>query len=58
LEKSISQKIQVWEFEEVTIGSWSYLVVDQPQKIEPPHSMGAGRLQHSNIKVLFFLGVL
>jgi hypothetical protein len=44
LEKSISQKIKVWEFEEVTIGSWSYLVVDQPQKIATPHSREARRL--------------
>jgi hypothetical protein len=42
--KSISQKIKVWELKEVTIGSWSYLVVDQPQKITAPHSMGARRL--------------
>jgi hypothetical protein len=44
LEESISQKIKVWEFKEVTVGSWSYLVVDQPQKIAAPHSMGARRL--------------
>jgi hypothetical protein len=40
-------------FKEVTVGSSSYLVVDQPQNIATPHSMGARRLQHSNIKVLF-----
>jgi hypothetical protein len=28
LEKSISQKIKVWEFKEVLVGSWSYLLVD------------------------------
>jgi hypothetical protein len=44
LEESISQKIKVWEFKEVTVGSWSYLVVDQPQKIAAPHSMGVRRL--------------
>jgi hypothetical protein len=44
IEKLISQKIKVWEFKEVSIGSWSYLVVDQPQKIAAPHSMGARRL--------------
>jgi hypothetical protein len=42
--KSISQNIKVWEFKEVTVGSWSYLVVDQLQKIAIPHSMGARRL--------------
>jgi hypothetical protein len=44
LEESISQKIKVWEFKEVTVGSWSYFVVDQAQKIAAPHSMGAKRL--------------
>ena len=44
LEKSISQKIKVWEFKEVIVGSWSYLVVNKPQKIATPHSMGARRL--------------
>jgi hypothetical protein len=39
-----SQKIKVWELEEVTIESWSYLVVDQPQKISAPHSLGSRRL--------------
>jgi hypothetical protein len=44
LEKSISQKSKVKKFKEVTIGSYSYLVVDQPQKIAAPHSMEAKRL--------------
>jgi hypothetical protein len=44
LEKSISQKIKVLEFKEEIVGSWIYLVVDQPQKIAAPHSMGARRL--------------
>ena len=25
LEKSISQKIKIWEFKEETVGSWNYL---------------------------------
>jgi hypothetical protein len=29
---------------EVTVGSSNYLVIDQPQKISAPHSMGARRL--------------
>jgi hypothetical protein len=37
-------KKNVWEFKEVIVGSWSYLVVDQPQKIAALHSMGARRL--------------
>jgi hypothetical protein len=41
---SISQKIKGWEFKEVTVGSWSYPFVVQPQKIAAPHSMGARRL--------------
>jgi hypothetical protein len=57
LEESIFQKIKVWKFKEVAVGSWSYLVVDQPQKIAAPHSLGARRLWHSNIKVFFFFGV-
>jgi hypothetical protein len=28
----------------VTIGSWSHLVGDQPQKIAPPLSMGSMKL--------------
>jgi hypothetical protein len=32
------------KFKEVTVGSWSYLVVDQPQKNSAPHSMGSRRL--------------
>jgi hypothetical protein len=44
LEKLISQKLKIWEFKEVIVGSWSYLVVDQPQKIAAPHSMGSTRL--------------
>jgi hypothetical protein len=44
LEKSISQKIKVWKFEEVTIGSWSYLTENQPQKIAAAQSMGSMRL--------------
>jgi hypothetical protein len=42
--KSISQKLKIWEFKEVTIGSWSYLVINQPQKFAAPHSIGARRL--------------
>jgi hypothetical protein len=38
--KLISQKIKEWEFKEVTVGSWSYLVGNQPQKFVAPHSMG------------------
>jgi hypothetical protein len=37
-------KIIVWEFKEVTIGSSSYLIGNQPQKITAPHSMGSRRL--------------
>jgi hypothetical protein len=44
LEESISQKIKVREFKEVAVGSRGYLVVDQPQKISAPHSMGSMRL--------------
>jgi hypothetical protein len=44
LEESISLPEKVWELEEVTVGSWSYLVEHQPQKITPPHSMGSRRL--------------
>jgi hypothetical protein len=33
-----------WELEEVTVGSWSYLVEHQPPKIIAPHSMGFRRL--------------
>jgi hypothetical protein len=40
LEKSISQKIKVWEFEDLIVGSWNYLVENQLQKISAPHSMG------------------
>jgi hypothetical protein len=38
----------------MTVGSSSYLVINQPQKIAASHSMEARRLEHSNIKVLFF----
>jgi hypothetical protein len=44
LEKSISQKIKVWESKEVTVGSWSYLVGNKPKKSLVPHSMGSKRL--------------
>jgi hypothetical protein len=44
LEESISLPKKVWELEEVTIGSWSYLVEHQPPKITAPHSMGSRRL--------------
>jgi hypothetical protein len=37
-------KNKVWDLKKVTVGSWSYLVIDQPQKIAAPHSMGARRL--------------
>jgi hypothetical protein len=36
--------MKVWKFKEVSIGSSSYVVVDQPQKIAALHSMGATRL--------------
>jgi hypothetical protein len=39
-----SQKIKVWNFKKMTVGSWSYFVVNQPHKIAAPHSMGARRL--------------
>jgi hypothetical protein len=52
---NFSKKIIVWEFKEITIGSWSYHVVDQPQKNVAHHSMGSRRLQHSNIKVFFWM---
>jgi hypothetical protein len=35
---------KVRELEEVTVGSWSYLVEHQPPKITAPHSMGFRRL--------------
>jgi hypothetical protein len=35
---------EVWELEEVTLGSWSYLVENQPPKITSPHSMVSRRL--------------
>jgi hypothetical protein len=37
-------KNKVWKFKEVLIGSWSYLVLDQLQKIVAPRSMQARRL--------------
>jgi hypothetical protein len=46
LEKEISQKIKVWEFKEVIVGSWSYLVVNQLQIITAPYSMGFRRLEN------------
>jgi hypothetical protein len=36
--------ISEWNLEEVTIGSWSYLVEHQSPKITAPHSMGSKRL--------------
>jgi hypothetical protein len=33
-----------WEFKEVIVGSWSYLVGHQPRKIVVPYSMGSMRL--------------
>jgi hypothetical protein len=42
--KSISQKIKVWVFNEVTVETWSYLVGNRPQKIVAPHSMRSRRL--------------
>jgi hypothetical protein len=41
---NFSKKIKVSEFKEVTIGSWSYFVGNQPQKIAALHSMGSKRL--------------
>jgi hypothetical protein len=38
------KKIKVWEFKELTVGSWSYLVENQPQNISTPHSMVSKRL--------------
>jgi hypothetical protein len=40
----ISIPKKVWEFEEVTVGSWSYSVEHQPSKITAPHSMRSRRL--------------
>jgi hypothetical protein len=37
-------KNKIWDFKKVIVGSWSYLVVDQPQKIVAPHSLGSMRL--------------
>jgi hypothetical protein len=37
-------KNKKWDLKKVTIGSWSYLVGNQPQKIAAPHSMGSMRL--------------
>jgi hypothetical protein len=45
-------KIKVWEFKEVIVGSWSYLVGNQPQKIATLFSMGA--LGHYNIQTSKF----
>jgi hypothetical protein len=39
-----SKPKKVWELEEVTVGPWSYLDVDQLQKIAAPHSVGTRRL--------------
>jgi hypothetical protein len=44
LEESISLPKKVWELEEVTVGSSSYLVEYQPPKITAPHSIGSRRL--------------
>jgi hypothetical protein len=44
LEESISPPKKVQDFEEVTVGSSSYLVGHQTQKIIAPHSMGSRRL--------------
>jgi hypothetical protein len=44
LEESISLPKKVWELEEVTLGSWSYLVEHQPPKTTAPHSMGSRKL--------------
>jgi hypothetical protein len=51
-----SQKTKVWEFKEVTIGSWRYLVGNQPQKISAPHSWDLGDYNIQTSK-FFFLGV-
>jgi hypothetical protein len=37
-------KIKVWDLKKVTVGSWSYFVEDQLQKIAAPHSLGSMRL--------------
>jgi hypothetical protein len=42
--KISSQKIKVWEFKKITVGSQSYLVRNQPQTIAAPHSMRSRRL--------------
>ena len=39
---------------EVIVGSWSYFVENQPQKLTALHSMGSTRLQCSSTKVSFF----
>jgi hypothetical protein len=51
LEKSISQKIKAWEFKEVSIGSQSYLVGNQPQKLSAPHSMEIITFKHQSLFV-------
>jgi hypothetical protein len=56
LEIKIWEKIKIWEFKKVTIGSWSYLVGNQPQKIVALHSTISRKIKHSNIKVYLFLG--
>jgi hypothetical protein len=38
----------------VTVGSWSYLAVNQPQKIAIPHSMEARRFKIQTSKFYFF----
>jgi hypothetical protein len=44
VEKPISQKIKVWDLKKVIVGSWSYFVVNQPQKITVLQSLGSRRL--------------
>jgi hypothetical protein len=36
--------MKVWDLKKVTLGSWNYLVEDQPQKIAALHSLGSMRL--------------
>jgi hypothetical protein len=48
-------KKMIREFKEVTIGSWSYLIGNQPQKIAAPHSMGSRDLGDCNIQTSKFL---
>jgi hypothetical protein len=57
LKKSISLSKKVWELEELTIGSWSYLLNINLQKLQLliPWDLGDYNIQTSK---LFLLGVL